>query len=130
MIVFITTQHEKQGWVKKIILKLILIFYWLYSIKVFNRKKNNRPSPIPLFNKTPQENHIALDRFNAVSSLFDCANRYRPNGLNRSNRYKMTATTCTESSTNNHNSVLNGLKKEPRSLLLVFFFTKIVMPTI
>ena len=33
------------------------------------------PSPIPLFNSTPQENHIALDKFNAVSSLFDWANR-------------------------------------------------------
>ena len=87
-----------------------------------------KPSPIPLFSNTPHENHIALERFNAVSSFPVWAILYRPNGENRSNKYKMTATTWTDRRTSNHNSALNGRRKESRLLLLVFLRTKIVIP--
>lgn len=105
-----------------------------YTIETKNTRKYKirfitiLPSPIPLFNRTPHENHMALDRLRAVSSLLDCANRYRPNGLNLSNKYKITATMCTERRTSNHSSTLKGRRNELKSLLLVFFFTRMVIP--
>jgi hypothetical protein len=72
------------------------------------------PSPIPLFNKTPQENHIALDRLSGVSSLSHLASWNLPNGLNLSRRYSITATIWTDKSTNSHNSILKGRRNEPR----------------
>lgn len=78
----------------------------------------NRPSPMPLFRSTPHENHMALDKFRAVSSFSFRASLNRPNGLNRSNRYSITATMWTDSKTSSHRLIWKGRRNESRLFLL------------
>lgn len=73
---------------------------------------------MPLFRSTPHENHIALDRFRAVSSFSFRASLNRPNGLNRSKRYSITATMWTESKTSSHRLIWKGRRNESRLFLL------------
>ena len=77
---------------------------------------------MPLFSSTPHENHIALDRLRAVSSFSFRASLNRPNGLNRSNRYSITATMCTESKTSSHKLIWKGRRNESRLFLLDSFW--------
>jgi len=73
------------------------------------------PSPMPLLRRTPQANHMALDRFRASSSVSSLlANLKRPKGLNLSSRYRTSATTWTDNPTRIHNVLPNGCKKDPR----------------
>lgn len=73
------------------------------------------PSPIPLFNNTPQANQIALDRLRASSSVPSVlANLNLPKGENRSSKYRTSATTCTDTITRIQRVLLNGCKKETR----------------
>ena len=98
--------------------------YYLFKISFVFRiitDFENKPSPIPLFRSTPQENHIALDKLRAVSSFSFRASLNRPNGLNRSNKYSMTATMCTERSTSSHKLIWNGRRKESSRFLLWSF---------
>lgn len=81
----------------------------------------NQPSPMPLFSSTPHENHMALDRLRAVSSFSFRASLNRPNGLNRSKRYSITATMWTESKTSNHKFIWKGRRNESRLFLLDSF---------
>lgn len=73
----------------------------------------NLPSPIPLFNKTPQANQIALDKFKASSSVPSVlASLNLPKGENLSKRYSTKATTCTDTITSIHKVLLNGCKND------------------
>ena len=82
---------------------------------------------MPLFSSTPHENHMALDRFRAVSSFSFRASLNRPNGLNRSNRYSITATMWTESKTSSHKLIWKGRRNESRLFLLDSFKDKDVI---
>lgn len=73
---------------------------------------------MPLFRSTPHENHMALDKFRAVSSFSFRASLNRPNGLNRSNRYSITATMWTDSKTSSHRLIWKGRRNESRLFLL------------
>lgn len=81
----------------------------------------NLPSPMPLFSSTPHENHMALDRLRAVSSFSFRASLNRPNGLNRSKRYSITATMWTESKTSSHKFIWKGRRNESRLFRLDSF---------
>lgn len=73
------------------------------------------PSPIPLFNNTPQANHVALDRFSASSSVPSALiNLNRANGENLSSKYRTSATTWTEPMTSTQSVWLNGCKNDTR----------------
>jgi len=105
-----------------IVVVVIIIIYLRYpfSFEIITDFEN-KPSPMPLFKRTPQENHIALDKLRAVSSFSFRASLNRPNGLNRSNRYSMTATMWTESKTSSHKLIWNGRRKESSRFLLWSF---------
>lgn len=91
--------------------RLFLFFSTISMILLF--EKMVKPSPIPLFNRTPQANQTALDKFRAsssVPSVFSSLNL--PKGENRSRRYRTRATTCTDTITRIHRVLLNGCKND------------------
>lgn len=73
------------------------------------------PSPMPLLSNTPQANQIALERLRASSSVPSVlASLNLPKGENRSNKYKTSATTCTDTITKIHKVLLNGCKNDTK----------------
>jgi hypothetical protein len=103
------------------------VFLYKTEFRFLNLSFLFKPSPIPEFNKIPQVNQSARDKFSASSSVLTsmmgpaprsvpCRDekRNRPNGENRSSKYKTTATTCTDNKTIIHKARLNGCKNEAK----------------